>query len=73
VQFSEKFSQVKKLLNVLQLMSKLHYSTTKADHVQAINSSIFIRRELKLLAGPPKPVRSRMREEAKNNTRRREL
>jgi hypothetical protein len=31
------------------------------------------RRELKLLAGPPKPVRSRMREEAKNNPRRREL
>jgi hypothetical protein len=30
-------------------------------------------RELKLLAGPPKPVRSRMREEAKNNPRRREL
>jgi hypothetical protein len=31
------------------------------------------RRELKLLAAPPKPVRSRMREEAKNNPRRREL
>jgi hypothetical protein len=31
------------------------------------------RRELKLLAGPPKPVRSRRREEAKNNPRRREL
>jgi hypothetical protein len=29
--------------------------------------------ELKLLAGPPKPVRSRKREEAKNNPRRREL
>jgi hypothetical protein len=27
----------------------------------------------KLLAGPPKPVRSRRREEAKNNPRRREL
>jgi hypothetical protein len=26
-----------------------------------------------LLAGPPKPVRSKMREEAKNNPRRREL
>jgi hypothetical protein len=29
--------------------------------------------ELKLLAGPPKPVRSRVTEEAKNNHRRREL
>jgi hypothetical protein len=28
------------------------------------------RRELQLLAGPPKPVRSRMTEEAKNNPRR---
>jgi hypothetical protein len=27
----------------------------------------------KFLAGPPKPVRSRMKEEAKNNPRRREL
>jgi hypothetical protein len=31
------------------------------------------RREHKLLAGPPKPVKSRRREEAKNNPRRREL
>jgi hypothetical protein len=29
--------------------------------------------ELKFLVGPPKPVRSRMREEAKKKPRRREL